>query len=149
TPPYNYSSGGAYAWLPNQHEGSFLHSWDENDLRYDFNLYSQYIGPDGHWVALPAATPLSFAKFITDPTGLSIYSAPIFRYAEAFLILAEAESMANNGPNAKALEHLNIIKRRGYGLDPFSPSDIDYPTGMNAEEFRATVLQERAYEFIV
>ena len=149
TPPYNYSSGGVYAWLPNQHEGSFLNSWDENDLRYDFNLYSQYIGPDGQWVDLPAATPLLFAKFITDPTGLSIYSAPIFRYAEAFLILAEAESMANNGPNAKALEHLNIIKRRGYGLDPFSPSDIDYPTGMNAEEFRATVLQERAYEFIV
>ena len=147
TPPYNYSSGGVYAWLPN--EASFLSTWDPNDLRRDFNLYTQYLGPDGNLVDLPAATPILFKKFITDPSGLSIYSDPVFRYAEAFLIFAEAESMANGGPTALALERLNVIKRRGYGLDPHSPSAVDYPSGMGAAEFREAVLMERAYEFIV
>lgn len=147
TPPYNYSSGGVYAWLPN--EASFLTTWDPADLRKDFNLYTQYIGPNGEWVDLPASTPVLFAKFITDPTGLSIYSDPIFRYAEAFLIFAEADAMANGSPTTAAVERLNVIKRRAYGLDPHAPSQVDYPAGMSLEAFRETVLMERAYEFIV
>ncbi len=147
TPPYNYSSGGVYAWLPN--EASFLFTWDPADLRNSFNLYTQYLGPGGQWVDLPDATPVLFKKFITDPSGLPIYSAPIFRYAEAFLIFAEADAMANGNPTTAALERLNAIKRRAYGFDPLAPSPVDYASGMSLQEFRETVLMERAYEFIV
>lgn len=147
TIPYNYSSGGVYAWLPN--EESFLTTWDPNDFRKDFNLYTQYIGPDGNLVDLPAATPMLFKKFTTNTSGLSIFSDPIFRFAEAFLIFAEAESMANGGPTPLALERLNIIKRRGYGMDLDSPSAVDYPSGMSVDKFRETVLMERVLEFMV
>lgn len=147
TPPYNYSSGGNYAWLPNMN--SFLATWDGNDLRRNFNLYTKYVGPGGDSVTLPSATPILFKKFITDPSGLATYSDPVFRYAEAFLIFAEADCMANGGPTASALERLNVIKRRAYGYDPATPSPVDYATGMNQEQFRNTVLMERAYEFIV
>ena len=147
TPPYNYSSGGNYAWLPNMN--SFLATWDDNDLRKNFNLYTEYTGPDGNPVSLPSATPILFKKFITDPSGLAVYSDPIFRYTEAFLIYAEAASMANDGPTALALERLNHIRRRAYGYDPETTSAVDYPSGMNAADFRDTVLLERAKSFIV
>lgn len=147
TPPYNYSSGGVYAWLPNMN--SFLATWDSRDLRRDFNLYTKYIGPNGDSVSLPSATPVLFKKFTTDPSGLAIYSDPIFRYTEAFLIYAEADCMANGGPTPLALERLNMIKRRAYGYDPAVPSPVDYASGMNMNDFRDTVLMERAYSFIV
>lgn len=147
TPPYNYSSGGNYAWLPNMN--SFLATWDGNDLRKNFNLYTKYIGPGGDSVLLPSATPVLFKKFITDPSGLATYSDPVFRYAEAFLIFAEADCMANGAPTALSLERLNAIRRRAYGYDPLASSPVDYTSGMNQEQFRNTVLMERAYEFIV
>lgn len=147
TPPYNYSSSGVFAWLPNMK--SFLATWDSKDLRKSFNLYTKYIGPNGDSVSLPATSPILFGKFITDPQGYSDYSAPIFRYTEAFLIYAEAADMANGGPTPLALERLNIIRRRAYGYAPTSPSPVDYASGMTQSEFRDTVLMERAKSFIV
>lgn len=147
TPPYNYSSGGVYAWLPNMN--SFLATWDSKDLRRDFNLYTKYIGPNGDSVALPSATPILFKKFTTDPSGLAVYSAPIYRFTEAFLIYAEAASMANGSPTALALERLNMIRRRAYGYDPGVPSPVDYAAGMSINDFRDAVLMERAKSFIV
>jgi hypothetical protein len=147
TPPYNYSSGGVYAWLPNMQ--SFLATWDTRDLRRNFNLYTKYVGPNGDSVSLPSATPILFKKFITDPSGLSIYSDPIYRYTEAFLIFAEADCMDKGGPSALALERLNMIRRRAYGYDPAVASPVDYPSGMTQDAFRDTVLMERAYSFIV
>jgi len=55
--------------------------------------------------------------------------------------------MADGGPSSLALERLNIIKRRGYGYDPYSPSPVDIPSGMSQTQFFDTVFQERAYEF--
>ncbi|AHF14300.1 RagB/SusD family nutrient uptake outer membrane protein [Niabella soli] len=147
TPPYNYSSGGVYAWLPNMK--SFLATWDDKDLRKNFNLYRKYLGPTGDSVALPSATPVLFKKFITGTSGLATFSDPIYRYAEAFLIFAEADCMANGGPTPLGLERLNWIRRRGYGYTPSAPSPIDFTAGMNQEQFRDTVLKERALEFIV
>ncbi|TAN14050.1 MAG: RagB/SusD family nutrient uptake outer membrane protein [Chitinophagaceae bacterium] len=148
TPPYNYSSSGVFAWLPNMN--SFIgKSWNNQDLRKSFNLYTKYIGPNGDSVSLPSTVPVLFGKFITDPQGFSSYSAPIFRYTEAFLIYAEAACMANGGPTSLALERLNMIKRRAYGYDPSQPSPVDYSQGLSETQFRDSVLKERAYSFIV
>ena len=70
------------------------------------------------------------------------------RYTEQFLIYAEAAAMDNGSPTELALERLNMIKRRGYGYDPVVASPVDYPDGLNLNDFRDAVLQERAYEFI-
>ena len=145
--PYNYSSGGVFAWLPDTN--SFIgDSWDDNDLRKSFNLYTQILNSNGEWVDLPSTTPILFKKFITNTTGVSLYSAPIYRFTEAFLFYAEAATMAEGGPSALALERLNMIKRRAYGFAPNTVSPVDYPTGMTQTDFREAVIQERAYEFI-
>lgn len=148
TPPYNYGSGGNFAWLPNLK--SFIgNSWDNKDLRKSFNLYTKYIGPNGDSVSLPAASPILFKKFITTPQGFSSYSVPIYRYTEAFLIYAEASCMADGAPSELALERLNKIKRRAYGYDPDVASPVDYPSGLSKDAFRDIVLKERGYEFIL
>lgn len=146
--PYNYSSRGFYAWLPDT--SSFIgNEWNDADLRKDFNLYREHLDGEGNTVALPATSPILFKKFTTNPDGLSIYSVPIFRYSEAFLMYAEAAALAAGNPTELALEKLNIIRRRAYGFDPFVPSAVDYPAGMGQGEFRDAVLQERAYEFLL
>ena len=145
--PYNYSSGGVFAWLPDM--SSFIgDSWDSNDLRKNFNLYTEIQNADGDWVPLPSTTPVLFKKFITNTSGISLYSVPIYRFTEAYLFYAEASSMADGGPSTLALERLNMIKRRAYGFDPTAVSPVDYPSGMSSADFRDAVIQERAYEFI-
>ncbi|GJM33608.1 MAG: membrane protein [Saprospiraceae bacterium] len=147
-PVYNPSGSGFFAWLPIQN--SFIgDSWDDDDLRKSFNLYTEYVDASGATVSLPPTTPILFKKFIDDTNGQQTFSVPLFRYTEAFLIYAEAASQAEGGPSATALERLNTIKRRGYGYDPFSVSPVDYPAGMNQQDFRDAVLKERDYEFLL
>lgn len=148
TPPYNYGSKGYYAWIPNTR--SFIGAdWNAKDLRKSFNLYTKYIGPNGDSVSLPSSSPILFKKFITDAQGLNTYNAPIYRFTEAYLIYAEAACMNKGAPTPLALERLNMIRRRAYGYDPTNVSPIDYPTGLSEEDFRDSVLQERAYEFLL
>ncbi len=127
---------------------SLVNNWDNNDLRRQFNIYSGYY-KNGVWVNNPATTPLLFKKYIKDANALCTYSVPVIRYAEAFLIYAEAACMANGSPTVSALERLNIIKRRGYGYNLTTPSGVDYPSGMSKENFRSAVIKERAYEFML
>ena len=145
--PYNYG-GGVFAWLPDT--TTFIGSqWDDNDLRKSFNLYTQILNSQGEFVDLPETTPVLFKKFISNSDAQSIYSAPIYRFTEAFLFYAEAANMAEGGPSALALERLNTIKRRAYGYDPTMVSPVDYPTGLSQDEFQDIILQERAYEFMI
>lgn len=74
---------------------------------------------------------------------------PIYRYADALLIYAEASCMASNGPTAEGLEALNKLHRRAYGHDPNVPSLVDFKiSDYNTASFQNLVLKERAYEFI-
>tara|TARA_Y100001972_G_C7665525_1_gene336384 strand:- start:2467 stop:3921 length:1455 start_codon:yes stop_codon:yes gene_type:complete len=147
--PYNYGTSGFFAWLPDTVNTFIGSSWDNNDLRKAFNLYREYQDGDGNWVPLPATVPVLFKKFITTPDGLNIPTIPVYRYTEAFLFYAEAATRANNGPTALALERLNMVKRRAYGYDPNTVSPVDYTSGMTEDQFADTVLQERAYEFLI
>ncbi|WP_372947061.1 RagB/SusD family nutrient uptake outer membrane protein [Mariniphaga sp.] len=146
--PYHYGTSGFFAWLPDMN--TFIgDSWDENDLRKSFNLYTEYQNEDGEWVSLPSTVPILFKKFSSNPDGISLYSVPIYRFTEAFLFYAEASAMAEGNPSALALERLNMIKRRAYGYDPTAVSPVDYPAGMSQTEFREAVLKERSYEFLI
>lgn len=144
--PYNRGVTWGFTNFPNM--GSpFILNWDKKDLRKDFNLFSSYLNNDGDSVYLTGVGSTRYKKYIKDPNGDGLYNIPIYRLANAYLIYAEASCMATGNPSTLALERLNIIKRRGYGYDPYSPSPIDFPTGMSKDEFRDAVIQERGYEF--
>ena len=74
---------------------------------------------------------------------LNAISLPLERMAEVYFIFAEARVMSsgnNNDPDA--LEAVNKIVRRAYGLPINTPSPMDY-TSITQEQ----IVQEKAWEF--
>ena len=69
---------------------------------------------------------------------------PIFRFAEVYLIAAEALTEVNNGPTAKAYEYVNLVRNRAR-FGGTVPADLQ--PGMSKSEFVSAVLKERLLEF--
>lgn len=69
---------------------------------------------------------------------------PIFRFAEVYLIAAEALAEVNNGPTAKAYEYINKVRERAR-FGGTVPTDL--PTGLSKADFIDAVLKERLLEF--
>lgn len=63
----------------------------------------------------------------------------IIRYPEVLLDFAEATAMSSSGPNADAYNAINLVRTRA-GEPPLT-------TGLNASDFRDSVVYERSYEF--
>ncbi|ODS84322.1 MAG: hypothetical protein ABS46_04155, partial [Cytophagaceae bacterium SCN 52-12] len=94
-PEPGYSKGGPHAILGNMNSFISQGEWSSEatpDLRRNHALYS---GSDTQY--LNASVPMLFRKFRGTLTNVS-NNTPIFRFAEALLIFAEAESQANSGP---------------------------------------------------
>jgi len=70
---------------------------------------------------------------------------PIFRFAEVFLIAAEASTEVNGEPTDKSYEYINKIRERAR-FGGTEPADIA-PGTMTKDEFIAAVLKERLLEF--
>jgi len=115
--------------------------WDKNDLRYQFNWYSQTFG-------LGPTTILN-KKFSdrTTTTGAG-NDFPLYRYADVLLFYAECVAQ-DAAPDADAMEKLNMVHRRAYGkpstvADPAIDFKLsDYST---KQAFIDLVVRERAYE---
>jgi hypothetical protein len=136
-----FNFGGAYV-VYGQTSDPFYQAWDEKDIR------------KGLWnkvnIGLGANTLLS-SKFV-DKAAVAQNGAgnddPVYSYADALLIYAEAAAMASNGPTSEAMEALNQVRRRAYGLDPKTAAADDYvASAYTAASFQDLVLRERAYEF--
>lgn len=135
-----FSFGGAYAVHGDLTNPNYV-NWDNEDLRkklwdnIDFGL---------------GKNTLVSSKYV-DPDAISQNGSgndlPMYRYAEILLIYAEASTRAGNALSEKAVEALNQVRRRAYGLNPETVSDLDYDTGMSATEFLDLVVKERGYEF--
>ncbi|HMJ70115.1 MAG TPA: RagB/SusD family nutrient uptake outer membrane protein [Cyclobacteriaceae bacterium] len=143
--PYNRGEVFGFTMLVDA-AAPLITAWNPADLRKEFNIYSQYVNAAGVMVQTDAQNRYRFRKFVKDPAGNAVYSIPIFRLAEAYLIYAEASNMADGGPSASALEALNKVKRRGYGYDINTASPVDVTAGTTQAQFADLVIQERAYE---
>lgn len=76
--------------------------------------------------------------FVTDRTEVnSDFHFPLLRLPDIMLIYAEAVNELNGGPTEEAYRQVNEIRTRS-NATPFS--------GMDQEEFRSAVLEERARE---
>ncbi len=69
---------------------------------------------------------------------------PIFRFAEVYLIAAEALAEVNNGPTDKCYEYVNKIRERARHGGTV-PANLE--TGMSKDQFIDAVLKERLLEF--
>lgn len=70
----------------------------------------------------------------------------LYRYAHTLLTYAEAAAQLGT-VNDKAYECLNMIRRRANNVDIYSASKYDIQTGLSADAFADSVVQERAWEF--
>jgi len=138
---YNY--GGAYAHYGNA-ANPFFQNWEDDDIRkslwtlINFGLGSNTL----------VCNKYVDTEAVDKSTGAG-NDLPLYRYADALLIYAEASCMASDGPTADGIEALNQVHRRAYGQAPATASSVDFNlTNYDTETFQNLVLQERAYEFI-
>ena len=141
-------AGNAFRGIWIDVDAPWIANWDKNDLRYTFNLYT---GADTAY--LNPAEPQRPKKF-KDPLAADRLGHgndfPVLRYADALLIFAEAKSQAEGGPTLEAYEAVNQVRRRAYGKSLLIPDPtVDLPQGLNAEDFRDRIIEERAWEFLI
>ena len=84
----------------------------------------------------------SNALINNDKSNVNWY---FLRYADVLLIYAEALNEWKNGPTTEAYEAVNKVRRRAYEY-PSNTSLCDLPDGMDKENFRKAVRDERAFE---
>ena len=71
----------------------------------------------------------------------------VLRYADVLLLYAESLNEKDGAPSPEAIEAVNQVRRRGFGLDINTPSEVaDLPSDLSFEEFRKAIRDERAYE---
>ncbi len=78
---------------------------------------------------------------------ISSLNAYVMRFADAYLIYAEAANKAEGSPSAAAYDAVNTIRRRAAGVSLTAPNqDVDL-AGLSGDDFHAAVVAERGWEF--
>ena len=122
---------------------AFFNSFSPADKRRQL-LDTVYVNKSGGTVSQKNITPITtdgvLIKKYQDPVstiGL-IPNIPILRFADMYLIAAEAEAHLN-GASVTAYGYINVVRTRA-GLP-------DLTSGLGKDAFIDAVLQERAWEF--
>lgn len=143
--PSNYPPNGGWAMV--QSTWWFYDSFESADIRKTM-LIAEYIGTDGILYNRDnpgtniniGPIPLKMDPDDSRTTELSTVDIIEYRYAD--VLLSKAEAIANiSGPDAEAMELVNIIRRRA-SLD--DKNLFDYST---LSAFNDLILTERSHEF--
>lgn len=71
----------------------------------------------------------------------------LLRYADVLLLYAEALNEWKKAPDADAFEAVNMVRRRGFGLDVNTPSSVaDLPSDLDYAGFQQAIRDERSWE---
>ena len=102
------------------------------------------------WQLVPAKWDI--VKYVDDANQIadnnySNVNWYVLRYADVLLLYAEALNEVNGGPTSEAYPAINQVRRRGFGSDVNTySSKADLRRGMDQEEFRQAIRDERSYE---
>jgi hypothetical protein len=143
--PSNYAPLGGWATV--QSTWWFYDTFESADVRKTM-LIAEYTGTDGivYNRSNPGTNidlgpiPLKIDPDAQRTTALSTLDIILYRYAD--VLLSKAEAIANlTGPNAEAMELVNVIRRRA-GLQDKLLSDYSSLT-----DFNDLILTERSHEY--
>ncbi len=111
----------------------FMASFEANDVRLDISVDTASLEPSANYPNDPPDHPF-ISKFLHEHAnwGQANENWPVYRYAEAKLLMAEALFEQDNGSTA-ALGHVNDVRERA-GLDPLTSLTKD------------AILEERRHE---
>jgi len=132
-------------------EKEFVDGYETGDKRRDVTIWKPGDAyPAGSASASqPASLPGSpfgynCRKWFVGKVNTNVWDSPlnfpVLRLSEVYLILAEAAGPAD----AQALEAVNKVRRRAFGLDPNTPSTRDFSA--STPNFVDAVQRERRYE---
>ncbi|MFY0713730.1 RagB/SusD family nutrient uptake outer membrane protein [Seonamhaeicola sp. NFXS20] len=142
------SNGGWYLFSASE---KLMNSFDDNDDRKEGTFVINFVQETGttnytsfsrnrNYGPVPAVQ--KFQDFnredITENARRTSLGLPIFRFAEAYLIKAEAENEVN-GPTEEAIEAINILRRRAH-------ADEIPEEGLTKDELRDIIQQEWSFE---
>ena len=126
----------------------FINSFAVGDSRKEWGIQDKFVTSDG----VEFVSRSYFNKFVdeskleqqlTPSSTQTDYSYPIIRLAEMYLIAAEAENEINGPTNA--YQYINAIRKRAK-VDKGEPTHVPDLSGLDQDEFRDAVLQERKWE---
>lgn len=144
---HNYGKASGSAQL----NAFYRYFFDEEDVRRDYinqmfgyNSQGEAILNNGRtvyngkWSKLWNTAGLGAAT--EGSTGINY---PYMRYADVLLMSAEAENEINGAPTAKAMERLELVRKRAFPTNEMKAYmyDTDY------DGFKKAVLNERMFEF--
>ena len=115
-------------------EGKPMTTWEEIGWRPFINKMWESEGTEGptKWV-------------IPEGIWRCARTNQMIRYAEVLLIYAEAQAMADGGPNGLAYECINRVRNRAYA--GVGSTQRNLQPGLSATAFRDSVFVERGWEF--
>ena len=135
--PYSTYDGGASGSVVTYTSRYPYRDWQAPslDLRYGNNAYMLY----------------PIRKFVTKGreytnNGYNPVDVPIIRYADVLLMYAEAVWRAHEVPSPEALEYVNQVRRRGFGVDIKTPNEAVDLKMMDGDKFAEALLAERSFE---
>lgn len=113
---------------------SFINEFPENDLRRPHNILSHYLGYE---LTFQYMTKFTNFDFVNSPRGNHGEATLVFRLADVYLMLAEAENELNGPENA--FSYINAVRERAY--DPAQPY-----RGLSQQALRKAIQDERRWE---
>jgi starch-binding outer membrane protein, SusD/RagB family len=142
-------------------DSTVVQIFDIADQRRNTSFYdSLFNQTTAKWVKWPF---FNFLKFVDQSTGFvtamqgnqganTKINFPVIRYAEVFLLYAEALNEQYGGPTADAYAAINIVRGRAYGSytanGNYTDHSHDLAPGQSQSAFRDAVFTERRKEFI-
>jgi starch-binding outer membrane protein, SusD/RagB family len=132
---HRWSQYGGMQYYPGKHATRVA----KKDPQFGYTGTENYSQDDWH------IGRLRKYEFVTNNTiERSDIHYPFLRYADVLLMFAEAENEINGGPTGEAYDALNKIRRRSNMSNIVTANDA--PIGMNQQQFRSFVLEERGRE---
>ena len=118
-----------------------------DQYRKDITYMSEYVNSSGvtiPWTQFATKRPYYKKLFGDMNTFITGIDQQLERFAETLLIFAEAQIMATgNNSDPDALEAFNQVRRRAYGLDPFTPDPAVDAVSITQRD----VIDEKGWEF--
>lgn len=133
---------GGYFGIYTRKDNKVFSAWDDGDLRKAYNTLKQDLG-----LQFETYIPSKFFDPEAPNANGARNSFPLIRYADILLAYAEASNEIN-GPTQDAIDKINMIHRRAYGLDPQINAASDYKLADydTKEKFFGLVSKELTYE---
>ncbi|MCM1502685.1 MAG: RagB/SusD family nutrient uptake outer membrane protein [Bacteroidales bacterium] len=121
---------------------------ETGDYRHQYDLFEPKTNGALNTQTKTGMICLKYRDYVNSSSAANDF--PLYRYTDVLLALAEAICMRDGAPDADAMECINQIHRRAYGMDPKTsqPNDYQLSDYSSKDAFMELVMKEHGRETI-